>query len=35
MNEPSMQGVYTVAVRYYDSKEKRWKTRVANVNLIR
>jgi hypothetical protein len=24
-----------VAVRYYDSKEKRWKTRVANVNLIR
>ena len=35
MNEPCMQGVYTVAVRYYDSKEKRWKTRVANVNLIR
>lgn len=35
MNQPCMEGVYTVAVRYYNAKEKRWKTRVANVNLIR
>jgi len=35
MNQPCMEGVYTVLVQYFDAKEKRWKSRVANVNLIR